>query len=421
MSSRLLSWSQPAEAGGAWVALAAAAVFLGAFALLNVGFLGRSQVDDTKIYARYGNAIARGQVPYRDFGLEYPPAALPIFAAPALGGGGHVGKVRYRHRFEPIMALCGAAMLGFMALALRALHASHRRTLAALGLAAVFPLILGSVVLTRFDLWAAALTAASVAALLSDRNRLGLAVLGAAFAAKVYPAVLLPLALVYVWRRAGRRSATVSGLWFAGIAALAFVPFLAVAPGGVWRSVVRQTTRPLQIESLGSSVLLYAHQLFGAGITMHSSHGSQNLAGPGANAVAAVQTVVEIVALLGVWVAFARGPAEKERLVRYGAAAVCAFVVFGKVLSPQFLIWLVPLVPLVRGRRGLAASGTLALAMLLTHIWFPYRYWRLALGFDPLASYLVLPRDLVLVALFAVLVWAPRARPAAPRSAAPAP
>jgi hypothetical protein len=420
MSSRLLSWSQPAEAGGAPVAIAAAALFLAAFMLLHVGFLGRSQVDDSQIYARYGNAIASGKVPYRDFGLEYPPGALPVFALPALGGGGQMGDTRYRHRFEPLMALCGAAMVGFMAIALHSLGASRRRSLAALGFAAVFPLLLGSVVLTRFDLWAAALTAAAAAALLADRPRLGLGLLAAAFAAKVYPAVLLPLALAYVWRRRGRRETFVAGLWFAAVAALAFVPFLALAPGGVWASVVRQTTRPLQIESLGASILLYAHQLFGSGITMRSSHGSQNLVGPGANAIAAVQTVVEVAALLAVWVVFARGPAEKERLVRFGAAAVCAFVAFGKVLSPQFLIWLVPLVPLVRGRRGLAASALLGAAMLLTHVWFPYRYWRLALQFDPVASYLVLPRDLLLAALFAVLAW-PRARRAAPRSAAPAP
>ncbi len=64
--------------------------------------------------------------------------------------------------------------------------------------------------------------------------------------------------------------------------------------------------------------------------------------------------------IVALWLAFLRGPVDQDRLVRYSAACVCAFVAFGKVLSPQFLLWLVPFVPLVRGRRGLAATGLLA-------------------------------------------------------------
>jgi hypothetical protein len=113
--------------------------------------------------------------------------------------------------------------------------------------------------------------------------------------------------------------------------------------------------------------------------------------------------------VVGLWIAFARGPATQERLVRYSAASVAAFVAFGKVLSPQFLIWLIPLVPLVRGRRGLIASGVLALALVLTQLWFPFRYWDLALRFDERASSLVLARDMTLIALVAVLAITRRA------------
>jgi uncharacterized membrane protein len=268
---------------------------------------------------------------------------------------------------------------------------------------ALAPLALGSVVLSRFDLWPAALTVGALAALVSRRERLGLGVLAIAVAAKLWPGLLLPPALVFVWRRRGRREALVcAGIFLAVLAAL-FVPFLALAPDGVWSSLTRQADRPLQIESLGAALLIAAHHLFGAGVTVSSSSGSQNLSGDTADAVAVAQTVVQILLVVGVWVWFARGPAERERLVQAAAALVAIFVAFGKVLSPQFLIWLIPLVPLVRGRRGLATAGMLAVALVLTQIEFPFRYWRLV-ALEELPSWILLIRDVVLVALAGVLV-----------------
>src|SRR5205085_7795847 len=240
--------------------------------------------------------------------------------------------------------------------------------------------------------------------------RTALGVLGLAAAAKIFPVIVGPPALAYVWRRYGRREALVCAGVFTGVVAICFLPFVRLSPGGVWDSLHRQADRPLQIESLGSSVLLVAHQFGAWTVHLNLSHGSQNQGGSLAGALAAIQTVLQALALLALWIAFARGPATQERLVRYSAAGVAAFVAFGQVLSPQFLIWLLPLVPLVRGRRGLAASAVLALALVLTQLWFPYRYWRLALHQDAIASWLVFARDLVLVALVLVLAIPRRGR-----------
>ena len=50
----------------------------------------------------------------------------------------------------------------------------------------------------------------------------------------------------------------------------------------------------------------------------------------------------------------------------------------------------------------------LVACLVLTQIWFPYRYWSLALDFDAVASWLVLARDLGLLVLLAVLLWPAR-------------
>jgi hypothetical protein len=383
----------------AFAAGVASVVFLFSWTVLHRGFYEREQIKDTRVYEQYGSAISDGQVPYRDFALEYPPGALPVFAVPALGG---AGFDTFARRFEGLMAACGLALVAFLAAALAGLGASLGRLAGALGFAALAPLALGSVVLSRFDLWPAALTAAALAALLSGRERLGHGVLGAAVAVKLYPAVLVPITVAYVWKRQGGREALRCGATFVTVGALIVLPFVLLSPGGVWDSFTRQASRPLQIESLGSAFLLAAHHLFGLDITMKSGHGSQNLAGSLPDALAFAHTLVQVAVLVAVWFLFARGPADKERLVLACAAAMTAFVALGKVLSPQFLIWLIPFVPLVAGRRGRAASALLGTAMVLTQLWFPFRYWDLALEFDEPASWLVLVRDLLLLGLLAV-------------------
>jgi hypothetical protein len=383
-------------------AFVAVAVFVGTWTLLHVGFYTHKQIVDTPVYQRYGNQIAHGKVPYRDFALEYPPGALPLFALPGLAAPGHGQDVKpgFRRTFETLMWMCGAVALLATALTLRALRASPWVPLLFVALA---PLALGSVILSRFDLWPAVLVAGATAALVTGRFRTGHALLGIGAAAKFYPGVLLPLAVAYTWKRRGRREALVCLALTVGVFAFIFLPFVVLAPGGVWHSVSVQLGRPLQVESLGAGLLLVAHHVFGFGLAGETSHGSQNIAGTAADALGVASTVVQIAVLVWIWVSFARGPATGSALVRASAAAVCAFVAFGKVLSPQFLIWLIPVVPLVRGRRGLWACALLLVALVLTQIWFPFRYFRLALDFETGLSWVLLARDLVLVALALLL------------------
>jgi hypothetical protein len=398
------SSSRPADADRAFAVaatLVAIVLFLGVWGVLHRGFFTGNPIVDTPVYEQYGSEMDHGKVPYRDFAVEYPPGALPVFAVPALGD---AGFETFRVRFEALMAFFGEAMIVCVAMALVALGAGRKRLVTALGFVSLAPLALGPVVLSRFDLWPAALVAAALAALVSGRVRLGHLALGAAVAAKLYPVVLAPIAVAYVWRREGRREALVCAAALAAVVGVVFTPFLVLAPGGLWHSLWDQASRPLQIESLGAGLLLVAHQLFGTAITMESNHGSQNLAGSAPDALAAAQSVLQAVALIAVWVLFARGPAVRDRLVQASGAALVVFIVGGKVLSPQFLIWLIPVIPLVRGRRGLTAAGLLGAALVLTQLWFPYRYWQLALDFGALESWLVLVRDLVLVGLVLVLL-----------------
>ena len=393
--------------------VAAAVVFVSLCAALPTVWQGTALISDVPVYQRYGDAVEQGNVPYRDFRLEYPPGALAAFVIPSLVTD---GARSYARAFALEVVLLGLAAIVACFFALRSLGMHGWPLAAGLAPLAVAPVLLGPLLLTRFDFYPAALTAAAIALLLAGRDRFGAGVLGAAIAVKLYPAVLLPLAVAWTWRRRGRREALVGAGICLAVAALIFLPFFLLSPEGVVWSIRRQLDRPLQIESLGAAVLLALHHA-GMPLAWASSHGSQNLTGTVAVVAAAVTTAAQLAVLLYIWWRFARRvTATGTAFVEASAAVVVAFIVLGKVLSPQFLIWLLPVVGLVVWRRAWLTLGLLGAACLLTRGWFPGRYWRLVFEFDGVASWLVLVRDLVLVALLVVLVLAVRARPAPARS-----
>jgi hypothetical protein len=350
----------------------------------------------------YGQRLRAGEVPYRDFSLEYPPGALAPIGLPAF-----LSPSRYLTAFVVLEVVVGIVLALLLAGALRAAGVSRGARASGLLLLAGAPLLLGPLVLERYDLWPAACVVGALWALLAGRPALGLAALGLGTALKGYPLVVAPLALVYVARRHGRRVAWRSLAALVAVLVVVVGPFLVVAPGGVRHSFVVQGGRGLQLETLGSSLLLVGDRLglYAAHPTFTS--GAFELTGPAAGALATAHTVLVVAVLLALWAGFWRGVGGNRELVAASAAAVAAFAVLDKVLSPQFLLWLVPLVPLLGGRRSVVAATALAVAMILTQLVYPVGYDELVtLHAWPVA--LLALRNALLLALTVALLVRPR-------------
>jgi hypothetical protein len=385
-----------------WIAvLTAIGAFIVSWIVIHHGRFAVGQMLDTPIYAHYAGMMKRGLIPYRDFAEVYPPLALPMFLLPGLFAGASFSV--YTQLFELEMLACGIAAVGLATFVLVDQRPQLRRLIAGVAIGGLMPVLMGSVILSRYDLWPTALTVAAVVALWIGSTRTGFAFLGLGFAAKAFPVVILPIALIYAWRNDGRRRALQClGVFLVAVLAW-FLPFVFASPHGVWASIANQSGRPLQIESLGATIWLFAHQVLGTHLHVYFTHGSDNLDGHPPMQFASVMSVIQAVAIVGVWIVYAAGKATKERLLVAATAAVCAFIVFDRVLSPQYLIWIVPFVVLVGGARGFLAAGLLLLALGLTQTWFPWNYWQLALDHASPWSWFLLVRDLALVALAAVL------------------
>jgi len=356
--------------------------------------LSRPLEGDIELYFAYARRTFDGQVPYRDFFPEYPPGALPAFLAAGPADDG------YGDRFRLLMLALGAGTVALLVIAMWLVGGTAAELVAGALVFATLPLTLEvGLVFERYDVWPAALVLLAVVALLLGRRTLGLAALGVGAAAKVYPLALLPLALL---SRRGRAHVPREFAVFAVAALVFLLPFMLVGPRGIGHVGKVLVQRPLQVESLGASILLVAHQLGAYEPTIDLSFAqSWDLAGPAAEVVAAVSSLLGAVALVAVWYLFARGPRGPRELLLALAAAVVAVVTFGKVFSPQYLVWVAAAVPLVFGRvRTFALSATVAAFLLTTYVY----QW----GYPDLleagrTSWVMVARNAVMVSLFCSL------------------
>jgi uncharacterized membrane protein len=377
--------------------------FLVAALVARGGLLSSADPGDVGRYHEFAEQMLDGQLPYRDFYMEYPPGAAPLFLAPALLPGGD-----YNLAFKLLATVAGLGIVLAVAAALSLLGASRERTVIGLGLVAVMPVALGAVVLNRYDVWPVLLVVLALVALLAARDRLGFGLLAAGTAVKLFPAVLVPLAALHVLRTRGRRALIGALGVFAAVFALLVVPLAALAPGGFGYSVKTQLVRQLQLESLAASLLLAADRIgvYTARI-VPGKPGSLDLSGGLPDALGVLTSMLLVAAVVLVLLSYVRGQESAQLLATGFAAAVAAVVVFSKVISPQFLVWLVPLVPLVAGRPGRIASGILFAALIATQIEVVYEH-PLRDGGWPV--WVLLARNVLLVVLFLVLLAALRAR-----------
>jgi hypothetical protein len=388
----------PALAGARGGALLAIALLLAGWALtLWAAPWSDERVSDLFVYRTFADPVLKGSLPYRDVAFEYPPLAAPALALPGLAG---TGEETFRWAFA-LWTLAAAIGLVLLCGALaRATGGDARRAMLAVALA---PLLLGALVRTHFDLFPVALLLAGLVLLVRERPRAGLAVLGLGAMTKAFPLVAVPVALAWLVARGQRREAWQGALACAAVIAVVAGAAVTASSDGALDAVRYHLDRPVQIESSPALVLLGLDAAGASDATSVASHRSDGLLHPASDAVTPLfgAAFVALVALLCAGAMRARAGARE--LVIACLAACTAFALFGKVLSPQFLIWVVPLGALASAWRLRALAAAVALAAVLTQIEFPRHYFDVVAR-EPLAIGLVAARNLALLAVLVLSV-----------------
>ncbi|MCM2414592.1 glycosyltransferase family 87 protein [Streptomyces sp. RKAG290] len=281
--------------------------------------------DVSVIYHGWYDVLGSGSYPHSDVTWQYPPLAALAILSPAL-----LPFLEYASAFFVLAFLCDALVLGLLLYAGRT--GARRRAGAWVWVAGV-PL-LGTTAYARYDVM---VTAVAVAALLAGVRQPRVLGALAAFGAllKVWPALLL------AGTARGRRT-RLAWATAAGVGSGLLVVCALAAPGSLG-FLGSQRDRGTEVESLGALVFHVARQ-FGWQGRVELHYGSLEFLGPHVPLVSTLALGLSLVAFawLLVWRLRARTfgvstPADA------GFTAVLLFTTTSRVISPQYMLWLVGL------------------------------------------------------------------------------
>ena len=363
------------------------------------------RVNDLFVYRVFAAPVLDGGLPYRDVAFEYPPLAAPAIALPGLVSTAAEG---FRWAFA-VWTLLGAAAVVLLCGALaRHTGGDARRAMLA---AATMPLLCGAVLRTHFDLFPVALVLAALLLLVRNRPRAAFAVLGVAVMTKAFPIVIAPIAIAWLLARGRRRDAWQGALVCAAVMAAIAGAAVAVSPDGALDAVRFQLDRPVQVESSPALVVLGLDAVGAGHAESVKSFRSDGLLHPASDAVTSLflTVLVALVTLLCVRVASGGRDAGARELVLASLAACAGFALFGKVFSPQFVTWVLPLGALAFAWRMHALALAVALVAVLTQIEFPAHYFDVVAR-EPLAVGVVALRNIALAAVIALTLRELRTR-----------
>ncbi|MDN3028698.1 glycosyltransferase 87 family protein [Streptomyces sp. S.PB5] len=307
------------------------------------------------VYRNWYDVLVHGTFPAHDTLWQYPPGAGPVLLSPGLLPG-----LTY---FQAFVALTLATDAAITAALSRAGTRPGRSLRGAALWIGGLPLLL-HVPLVRYDVQVTAL--AVIALLTSTRSTRAcgaFAALGALV--KVWPA------LVLLGTPSGRttRSAWTRSAWtwaaVTGASALAVLAVLFDHPLAFLR---HQGGRGVQIESFGGTVLGLATHAGWPGV-VRFQYGALEYTGPYVSLVAhaSLAATALALALLLLWRLRAR---HRNAATPYDAAltAVLLFTVTSRVISPQYMIWLLGLAAVCMTSRHTTQRPVAALILVATAV-----------------------------------------------------
>ncbi len=348
----------------------------------------------------YYQTIPPDSVDYQTYAMEYPPFSLLFFILPRLATSTYGVYIILWQLEVLLFDLAGLWIL--YSIARRLGHPPWKMlTVYTIGLLATGPIIS-----QQYDIFPAIITLLAIYSFWLGKHKTSWALLALGTMTKLYPAVIAPVFLIYYLRNRQYRHIWSGIVTFAVTALVITLPFLIINSDSIGGLITYHSQRGIQIESTYSTFLLAADKFGLATAVVGFNFGSWNLFGNLPKAIAGLSPYLMVLCLLLAYrLIYSRtraGPVEIAHLGTYSLLLVTITLITGKVLSPQYIVWLIPLMPLLFGRWRQVAWAVFVAIGVMTYYIFPIRYSGL-LALKPVPVVVLLVRNLELVSLSTVL------------------
>jgi uncharacterized membrane protein len=327
------------------------------------------------LYYEYASNIMNGQMPYRDFGLEYPPLSLLFFILPRLLAD---SWLFYSYFFQIEVLICACLGLWITYRIAQRTGQSPWKLMAPYTLAIV---AIGPITGQQYDIFPAIMLLGSLYFFWQGKHKTSWVLMTLGVLTKLFPAVLAPLYLIIYLRERRFRTLAEGVISAALVCLVVLLPFLVTGPDNLMSLVTYHTARGLQVESTYSSFLLLGNSLGFNLAEMEFNYGSWNLNGTAAHILASFSSGFQLVVLLlcywYIWTRLRPGRIQIAELNSFALLLISALLFTSKILSPQYIIWLLPVIALAATRWRFTVWGVFVAACLMTYFIFPVYYTEL--------------------------------------------
>ena len=360
-----------------------------------------------------------GMVPYSDFFSEYPPLALFSFLLPAL--------LSPTQPFYSFFFAVEIFLLDLVVLFILAKLASRLKMQAwpVLSVYTLCLVVIGPIVTGRFDLLPATLVLVALYAFISGKNKIAWGCLALGASAKLYPLVIAPLFFLYLLRQKQYWRLAQGIAIFGGVILVLNLPWVIIDADGFWQFISYHLERGLHSESSYGSVILIGQVMGLTQVEAGLTYGSWNLVSTMAENLSRASFYITAGLLSVIYAFYARQLWQKKpgdisirgllnneavALLRYTLVAVLIMLLTSKVFSPQFLIWLCPLIPIVGARWRYVPLVLFLIAGAITQYIYPHNYIAFEL-FTPHLVILHAIRNLLLAVMAVIYILPMRSSP----------